>query len=95
MKVPVCIRDNYIIFLEWFDGWLWFHTDVKQWSKSIKKNFIEDTNKIQSLLPLPLVALVKEEDKKLAKFGESLGWEKHKTISLENNLKAHIYNWRK
>lgn len=95
MKTPVCIRDNYIIYLEWFNGWLWFHTDIKKWSGNIKKSFIADTEKIQSLLPLPLVALVKEEDSKLAKFGETLHFKKQDILVSPEGNKAFIYVWSK
>lgn len=95
MKVPVCIRDKYVLYLEWCQNYLWFHTDVFEWDKTIKKSFVEDLNKVQSLLPLPLLALVKEEDKKLHKFGKVLGWTPTNQINLNDGSKATIYSWSK
>lgn len=96
MKTPVVIRDNYIMYLEWFDNYLWFHTDIFKWTSRIKQKFIADLNTLQSLLPLPLVALVTEDNPKLSKFGTTLGWTKGKQImTLNNGASAHIYTWSK
>ena len=94
-KTPVVIRDNYVMYLELFDNYLWFHTDILKWTREIKQKFIVDLNTLQSLLPLPLVALVTEDNPKLAKFGTSLGWSKGNQIMLNNGSKAHIYYWSK
>lgn len=81
--------------LEYFSHWIWFHTDVFKWTPEVKRKYVADLNTIQSLLPLPLIALVKEDNKKLAKFGESLGWKKEKEMILTDGSKAFIYNWSK
>lgn len=94
-KVPVVIRDEYIMYLEWFDNYLWFHTDIFKWTAKIKQVFIKDLNTVQSLLPLPLVAMVQEDNPKLAKFGTKLGWIKGNQIMLNNGSKATIYSWSK
>lgn len=94
MKTPVVIRDHYVMYLEWWDGWLWFHTDVHKWNKTIKQEFIKDLDTLQSLLPLPLIALVEEDNNKLAKFGLAIGWKKG-TQTMTNNGTAYIYEWRK
>ena len=87
MKTPVCIRDKYVLYLEWWGNHLWFHTDVFSWNKNVKKHFVEDLNSVQSLLPLPLLALVKEDDKKLHKFGKVLGWKPSNQIILNDGSK--------
>lgn len=96
MKTPVVIRDNYVMYLEWFDSRLWFHTDIFKWTVSIKREFIKDLNTLQSLMPLPLIALVTEDNSKLSKFGASVGWSKGNTImTLNNGSQAYIYSWSK
>lgn len=94
MKTPVVLRTNYVMYLELYDNLLWFHTDIFKWTAKVKQEFIKDLKTLQSLLPLPLMALVIEEDKKLAKFGASTGWIKGNQIMLNNGLKAHIYALR-
>jgi len=44
-KVPVCIREDYIFYLELFDNLLWFHIDIKRWSAEVKKNCQKDFSK--------------------------------------------------
>lgn len=95
MKTPVVIRDSYVMYLEWFNNYLWFHTDVFKWTSSIKEKFIEDLNTLQSLLPLPLKAMVKEDQQKLAKFGETVGWYKEQEMILIDGSKAFMYSWSK
>ena len=93
VKTPVLIRPEYVMYLEFWDNYLWFHTDVFKWTVKIKQRFTEDLKTLQSLLPLPLMALVTEDNKKLAKFGEQVGWTKKEMIMLNNGSKAYIYNW--
>jgi hypothetical protein len=96
MKTPVVIRDDYVMYLEWFDSNLWFHTDILKWTANIKQKFIKDLNTLQSLISLPLVALVEEDNNKLAKFGTSIGWIKgNQIMTLNNGATAHIYHWSK
>jgi hypothetical protein len=95
VKTPVVVRNSYVMYLEFWDNQLWFHTDVLDWTSKIKQEFIEDLKTLQSLLPLPLIALVTEDNSKLAKFGEKVGWTKKETIMLNNGSKAYIYSWSK
>lgn len=95
VKTPVVIRDNYVMYLEWFDSHLWFHTDIFKWTSKIKQEFIKDLNTLQSLMPLPLIALVTEDNNKLAKFGAVIGWTKGNKVMLNNGSTAHIYKWSK
>ena len=95
MKIPVCVRQYYVFYLELYENYLWFHTDIFKWSSSVKKNFIEDVNTLQSLLPLPLLALVTEDNKKLAKFAKLTGWKHMKNLILNDGSKASIFSWSK
>jgi hypothetical protein len=90
MKIPVVLRDDYIMYLELYDAALWFHTDVHKWSQEIKKKYVEDLNLVQYLTNVPLLALVEVEDTKLAKFGRLTGWNILKHIEV-NQKKYDIY----
>lgn len=75
MKVPVVLRDDYTMYLEFFEGMLWFHTDVHRWTADIKAKYLEDLNILQYLINCPLVAMVNQRDKKLSKFGSVIGFK--------------------
>lgn len=95
MKTPVVLRTNYVMYLELYNNLLWFHTDIFKWTVKVKQEFIKDLKTLQSLMSLPLIALVTEDDKKLAKFGTTLGWIKGNKVMLNNGASAHIYTWSK
>jgi hypothetical protein len=40
---------------------------------------------------VPLVALVEEDNKKLAKFGEVTGWHMFDKLNLENGKVGYVY----
>jgi hypothetical protein len=90
-KVPVCIRKYYIFYLEFFEGLLWFHIDIKRWSAGVKKNCQSDFALIEDLIGKPIVALIREDDIKLARFAKSFGWSEKCQITLLDGSKAFIY----
>jgi hypothetical protein len=75
MKTPVVQRQNYVMYLEMYAGMHWFHTDVFTWTPSVKKKYLEDLNLLQYLMSTPLVALIEEDNTKLAKFAKSIGFK--------------------
>ena len=75
VKIPVIIRDDYTMYLEFFEGMLWFHTDVHKWTPEVKTKYLEDLNILQYLINSPLVAMVNQRDKKLSKFGKVIGFK--------------------
>jgi hypothetical protein len=91
IKIPIVQRQDYAMFLEFFAGMHWFHTDVFNWTPKVKKKYLEDLNLLQYLVGFPLVALVEEENKKLAKFGEVTGWEKMEQMNLNNGKVGYVY----
>jgi hypothetical protein len=95
VKTPVVIRPEYVMYLEFWNNYLWFHTDVFKWTSKIKQRFIEDLNTLQTLLPSPLVALVTEDNRKLIKFCDVSGWKRDSMIMLNNGSKAYTYIWSK
>jgi hypothetical protein len=72
VKTPVVQRQDYVMYLEFFAGMHWFHTDVFNWTPKVKKKYLEDLNLLQYLVSTPLVALIEEDNTKLAKFAKSI-----------------------
>jgi len=90
LKVPVVNRQDYTMYLENFAGMLWFHTDVHKWSSEVKKSFIKDLDTLQTLVSVPLVALI--DNTKLAKFARSIGFKYEQPIIGNDNEKHEIYS---
>jgi hypothetical protein len=90
-KVPVVIRGEYVMYLELFDNHLWFHTDILKWTADIKKKYKEDLNKLEDLVNVPLMALIKEDNHKLTKFAKTFNWQSKGQIMLNDGSKGFIY----
>lgn len=95
MKTPVCLRAEYVLYLEWYAGHSWFHTDVFKWTKKIKQQFLKDLATVQSLLPLPLLAFIEEEKTQVAKFAKTINFKLTETVVSPEGKKAFIYAWSK
>jgi hypothetical protein len=94
MKTPVVIRKDYIMYLEFFDNLLWFHTDVYKWTSAVKKRFLDDMKTLVGLIEMPLLALIEESNKKLMKFAELIGMKKEQSVIANTGEQAFIYCWR-
>lgn len=90
-KVPVVIRNDYVMYLEFFDNCLWFHTDILKWTSEVKKRYKEDLSKLEDLVSVPLMALIKEDNHKLAKFAKTFNWHSKGQIMLNDGSKGFIY----
>jgi len=87
MKVPVVNRQEYIIYLEYFNEMYWLHTDVFKWSTKIKKEYLKELDTLLRLLNNTIYSLIEEENIKLSKFAEVIGFKDFKYLqSKENNL---------
>lgn len=94
MKTPVVMKDNYIIYFEFFNNLMWFHTDVFKWSARIKREYLSDLQIVRGLINIPLLAFVEEENVKLNKFAKSIGMEQMQEVVSKDGAVAHIYCWR-
>ena len=92
IKIPVVQRSDYVMYLEFFAGMHWFHTDVFNWTPKVKKKYLEDLNLLQYLVGTPLVALVEEDNTKLAKFGKSTGWKIEQPFKGNDNENYFIWS---
>ena len=91
IKTPVVQRSNYVMYLEFYVGMHWFHTDVFKWTPAIKTKYLEDLNLLQHLVGVPLVALIEEDNKKLAKFAKTIGFNKMDMLNLNNGKVGFVY----
>lgn len=91
-KEPILECPEYTMYLETYQKYNWFHTDVRKWSAEVKKKYIEDLNRLQQELSPFIAALVREDNTKLAKFAETIGFEYETTIKGKDNMNHHIYS---
>jgi len=92
MKTPVVQRQDYVMYLEFFAGMHWFHTDVFNWTPKVKKKYLEDLNLLQYLVSTPLVAIIEEDNTKLAKFAKSIGFKMEQPLKLNNGQLGYIFS---
>ena len=88
------MKDNYIIYFEFFNNLMWFHTDVFKWSAKVKREYLRDLQIVRGLINIPLLAFVEEENVKLNKFAKSIGMEQMQEVVSKDGALAHIYCWR-
>jgi hypothetical protein len=91
-KVPVVIREDYTMLLELHNDLIWFHTDVRKWTPTVKAKYLEDLNLLQHLVSVPLVALIQEQNTKLAKFAKSIGFEFKQDFIGQDKQMYQIYS---
>ena len=92
IKVPVVIREDYTMYIEYHSGFLWLHSDVRKWTSKVKIKYLEDLHLLQHLVNVPLFGLAHEDDKKLIKFGQSIGFEFKQPLLGQDNKMYHIYS---
>jgi len=88
------MKDNYIMYFEFFNNLMWFHTDVFKWSARIKREYLRDLQIVRGLINIPLLAFIEEENVKLNKFAKSIGMEQMQEVVSKDGAVAHIYCWR-
>jgi hypothetical protein len=91
IKLPVVNKNDYTMHLELFNGLLWFHTDIRKWTATVKNNFIKDLDLLQYLIEIPLIAMSRVSNKKLIKFGESIGFKYKQDFLGKDNHMYVIY----
>lgn len=82
------------MYLEEFGTLPWFHTDVYRWTPDIKKSFLDDLDNLQRQLPVPIIAISEATNKKLLKFGKSIGFKYEADWEDINGTLYHIYSRR-
>ena len=88
------MKDNYIMYFEFFNNLMWFHTDVFKWSAKVKREFLKDLQIVRGLINIPLLAFIEEENVKLGRFSKTIGMEKMQEVVSKDGAVAYIYCWR-
>ena len=91
-KVPVVIREDYTMLLELHADLIWFHTDVRKWTPTVKAKYLEDLNLLQHLVSVPLVALIEKTNTQLTKFSKTIGFEFKQDFIGQDKQMYHIYS---
>ena len=92
IKVPVVNRVDYTMYLELYEGMLWFHTDVHKWTSTVKTKYLKDLDVLQNLVTVPLVAMLDKEDNKLIKFSKTIGFKHVQPFVGQDNRMYLIYS---
>lgn len=91
MKIPIVNRDDYVIFIEYFNDVYWAHTDVFRWSANVKKAYLRDLDQLQALIGETLYGLSEKNNAKLIKFGESSGFRYLKEVKADDDCEYCLY----
>lgn len=92
VKVKVVECDDYVMYLEDYGSLPWFHTDIFKWTPEIKKSFLDDLDNLQRQLPVPIIAISLETNKKLLKFGKSIGFKYQADFVGQDGNTYNIYS---
>lgn len=95
MKIPVISTENFILYLEQDNGYLFIHCDVlNTWTKRIKQQLSNSFKELTDLYAQPLYALHTKTDKKHEKFLKMFNFSYLQTIVGLDNNEYDIYVWR-
>lgn len=72
MKTPVVACDDYTLYLEDYNGFLFIHCDCRRWTNEVRKRMLDDLVKLQKD---DLYAIHEIGDKKHEKFLKLFGFE--------------------
>lgn len=67
-RVPVIIKDDYIVFFERFQGLTFVHCTVRRWTKSVRASLKHDFTHLCALHDQPIFAVHEIGDTKHEKF---------------------------
>jgi len=95
MKVPIIQNNQFILYLEEVEGFLFIHCDIlTKWSKEVKQNLKSWFHILTKEYGKELYALHVPEDKKHEKFLKMFDFSYlYSTTGIDKN-KYDIYIWR-
>jgi hypothetical protein len=91
LKIPIVIRQDYILYLEYFNDLFFLHTDVYRWSSKVKKHYLRELNQLQNLLNTDIYGVVEDWNNKLGKFGEKIGFKYLKDLQGNDGNLYKVY----
>ncbi|MFM7468524.1 MAG: hypothetical protein ACKO37_03365 [Vampirovibrionales bacterium] len=74
MKIPIVNKDDYIIWLEYFEDAYWAHVNVFRWSANVKRSYVRDLDRVQNLIEDDLFGIAEANNQKLIRFGQMSGF---------------------
>lgn len=89
VKVPMMIRDEYVIYIEKAYGVHWIHCDVKKWGKGVFKALLRDLNKVQLFIGETIFALF--VDDKQEKFMRMFGFKFLRDVEKTGGEKTKVF----
>ena len=72
MKTPVVVNDDYTLYFEDYNGFVFIHGDCRRWTKTVKRKMFDDLIAIQKE---DLYAIHEIGDSKHEKFLKLFGFE--------------------
>lgn len=72
MKTPVAVNDDYTLYFEDYNGFVFIHCDCHRWTKTVKRKMFDDLIAIQKE---DLYAIHEIGDSKHEKFLKLFGFE--------------------
>ena len=90
-KVPVCVRDNYIIYIERVGMANWMHADVVKWTPEIFKQFDKDLDNIFEMHGGPMFIMIDKENRKLQKFGKMFSFWPYAEMLCSDGINRYVF----
>lgn len=75
MKIPVIHHKDYIVFLENDFGFTFIHCECLKWTKTVRKDILNDFNKLLEIHRKDIYAIHEIMDEKHKKFLKIVGFE--------------------
>ena len=91
-KIPMITTEDYILYLEPTEFYLFIHCDVFKWNKTIKTKLKYDLDRMQSLVNEDLYAAYISE--KTIKFAKLFGFKHYDTFTDAEGRTVPVY-WRR
>jgi hypothetical protein len=95
-KSPVCVRDEYTIYLQDIEGTCWVHCDVRRWSAVVCRRLRSDWDALFGLLGRPAFALNEPTgDEKHQRFMRLMGFEFFRTLPAKDGGECIVFRREK
>ena len=91
IKTPVAIQPAYTIYFERHEDKTWTHADVRKWTPSIKREFMDVHAVLNIIHNEPFFCLVDNE--KLEKFVTTIGYTFVTDVECIDGVIRRIYKW--
>ena len=91
MKTPVIYNNDYIVYLEYTFAMSFIHCDCYRWTKTVKKQLIEDIDKLVAIHREPIFAIHDLNDNKHLKFLYMMNFKYHSDFIGDDNLTRQLF----